>query len=106
MSMSKDEILRKLATKELTVEAASAMLSEMENKTAMHCKASVAGAVSVYGLQRMPVTLYKSQWLRLIAFVPEIEKFMAEQNGSLSTGKDDTRFDAAKAAAKAKYAKS
>ena len=29
-------------------------------------KVSEKGAVSVYGLRRLPVTLYKEQWLKLL----------------------------------------
>jgi hypothetical protein len=36
-------------------------------------KVTEKGGLSIYGLGRFPVTLYKGQWQRLIAFVPEIE---------------------------------
>jgi hypothetical protein len=35
------------------------------------------GALSIYGLGRFPITLYRGQWERLIGFVPEIETFIA-----------------------------
>lgn len=38
-------------------------------------KISEKGAVSVYGLGRFPVTLYRSQWLQLIAMVDTIKAF-------------------------------
>jgi len=38
---------------------------------------SEKGAVSVYGLQRMPVTLYAEQWERLLAFAEDVKKFIA-----------------------------
>ena len=50
----------------------------------MYCKVSQKGALSVYGLQRMPVTLYVEQWERLLAFAGEIKAFADKQNGSLS----------------------
>ena len=34
----------------------------------LYCKVSEKGALSVYGLQRMPVTLYVEQWNRLLDF--------------------------------------
>lgn len=53
------------------------------NKTTSNgIKVSDKGAVSVYGLGRFPVTLYKSQWETLIALVPEITAFI-EANKSL-----------------------
>jgi len=44
-------------------------------------KVSEKGAVSVYGLGRFPVTLYKEQWLKLLGMAEEIQAFIAE-NGS------------------------
>jgi hypothetical protein len=39
-------------------------------------KVSEKGGVSVYGLGRFPVTLYKEQWLKLLAFADEIKSFI------------------------------
>jgi hypothetical protein len=36
---------------------------------------SEKGGVSLYGMGRFPVTLYKEQWLRILASAPEIEAF-------------------------------
>ncbi len=36
----------------------------------LSCKVSEKGGLSVYGLQRMPVTLYVEQWDRLLNFAP------------------------------------
>lgn len=46
-------------------------------------KVSEKGAVSVYGLGRFPVTLYKEQWLKLLAMAEEIKKFIAENESRL-----------------------
>ena len=40
-------------------------------------KVSEKGALSLYGMGQWPVTLYKSQWLRLIDMVPTISEFIA-----------------------------
>ena len=40
-------------------------------------KVSEKGAVSVYGMGRFPVTLYKKQWLRLLEMSDEIRTFIA-----------------------------
>ena len=40
-------------------------------------KVSEKGALSVYGLGRFPVTLYKGQWERLIQALPSLQVFMA-----------------------------
>jgi hypothetical protein len=48
-------------------------------------KVSEKGAVSVYGLGRFPVTLYKEQWARLLAMADEIRAFIRENEGKLKT---------------------
>lgn len=50
----------------------------------LHVRRSTKNAVSVYGLQRMPVTLYAQQWERLLAYAEEIRKFIAEHKAELS----------------------
>jgi len=47
-------------------------------------KVSQKGAVSVYGLGRFPVTLYKGQWERLIGKVEDIKSFIKTNVESLS----------------------
>ena len=51
-------------------------------------KVSQKGAVSLYGMGRFPVTLYKEQWLKLLGFSEEIKSFI-EQNDSLLKTKGD-----------------
>ncbi len=46
-------------------------------------KVSQKGAVSVYGLGRFPVTLYKEQWARLLDMADEIRAFIAENDAQL-----------------------
>ena len=48
-------------------------------------KVSEKGGVSVYGLGRFPVTLYKEQWLRLLDMAGEIRKFIEANNDNLKT---------------------
>ena len=48
-------------------------------------KVSEKGALSVYGMGRFPVTLYKEQWLRLLAMADEIQAFIAANEGSLKS---------------------
>ncbi len=48
-------------------------------------RVSEKGAVSVYGLGRFPVTLYKEQWLKLLDMTEEIRRFIAENEGNLKT---------------------
>jgi hypothetical protein len=46
-------------------------------------KVSEKGAVSVYGMGRFPVTLYKEQWEKLLAMSDEIKGFIAENKDRL-----------------------
>ena len=49
----------------------------------LNLKVSTKGVLSLYGLQRMPVTLYVEQWLRLLAIAEEIRQFAKEHDGQL-----------------------
>ena len=51
-------------------------------------KVSGKGAVSVYGLQRFPITLYREQWLRLLDMGDEIRQFIGEHVAELKTKED------------------
>ena len=46
-------------------------------------KVSEKGALSVYGMGRFPVTLYKEQWLRLLNMSEEIRAFVADNEAQL-----------------------
>jgi hypothetical protein len=50
-------------------------------------KVSEKGGVSVYGLGRFPVTLYKEQWAKLLATGDQIKSFI-EQNDHLLKKKE------------------
>ena len=48
-------------------------------------KVSEKGALSVYGMGRFPVTLYKEQWLRLLTMADDIKSFIEANNERLKT---------------------
>jgi len=48
-------------------------------------KVSEKGALSVYGMGRFPVTLYKEQWLRLLAMAEDIKAFIEANNDNLKS---------------------
>lgn len=52
---------------------------------ALSMKVSEKGALSVYGMGRFPVTLYKEQWLKLLGVADELKKFIAENDSRLKT---------------------
>jgi hypothetical protein len=51
----------------------------------LRLKVSEKGAVSVYGMGRFPVTLYKEQWLKLLDMSDEIRAFIAANEAQLKT---------------------
>ena len=82
--MKKQEILEKLKAGEIEIDEATRLLEQAdERRPGMYCKVSQKGGISVYGLQRMPVTLYVEQWERLLGFGDEIREFIAEHEGEL-----------------------
>jgi hypothetical protein len=46
-------------------------------------KVSTKGAVSVYGLGRFPVTLYKEQWTKLLDMADDIRSFIRDNETML-----------------------
>ena len=52
-------------------------------------KVSEKGGVSVYGLGRFPVTLYKEQWAKLLDMAEEIRAFIKENEAKLKTKGDE-----------------
>lgn len=82
--MNKDEILEKLAAGDLSVDEAKKLMAEVEPKRGtLYCKVSEKGGLSVYGLQRMPVTLYVEQWGRLLDFADDIRSFIKDNDARL-----------------------
>jgi hypothetical protein len=49
----------------------------------MSLKVSEKGALSVYGLGRFPVTLYREQWEKLLGMADQIRQFILENDSSL-----------------------
>lgn len=48
-------------------------------------KVSEKGGLSVYGLGRFPITLYKEQWTRLLDLAEEIREFLRTHDSELKT---------------------
>jgi hypothetical protein len=68
------------------VERLRAENDRLKQKTAgrpVSLKVSEKGGVSVYGLGRFPVTLYKEQWIKLLDLGDEIREFIRANEGSL-----------------------
>ena len=54
-----------------------------KNSKEISLKVSQKGAVSLYGLGRWPVTLYKSQWLRVAKDIDKVVDFIEEHKDEL-----------------------
>ena len=51
--------------------------------TGIRLKVSEKGAVSIYGMGRFPVTLYKEQWLKLLDMSDDIRAFIVANEAQL-----------------------
>jgi hypothetical protein len=54
-----------------------------KDKSGLTLKVSEKGALSLYGMGRFPVTLYKEQWHRILASAADIEAFIRENDSKL-----------------------
>jgi hypothetical protein len=68
---------------QLQVEIAA--LKAKQNNGQLKMKVSEKGALSIYGLQRFPITLYSEQWSRLLAAKGDIEALIEAHKAELST---------------------
>jgi hypothetical protein len=50
---------------------------------ALSLKVSEKGALSVYGMGRFPVTLYREQWEKLLAMSDQIREFIQQNDQAL-----------------------
>lgn len=84
------------ATHEPTIAELMAQLAELKKQNEELAAAAAArasatftvklsdkGGLSVYGLGRFPVTLYKAQWLRLIANIQMVADFIKAHSSEL-----------------------
>lgn len=82
---------------EQTVETAEQKIARLEAENArlkaaangpLKLKISEKGALSIYGLGRFPVTLYKKQWIRLLSQAKTIADFIRENETALKDKSD------------------
>lgn len=64
-------------------DAKAATESKKKKGIGVNFKVSAKGAVSVYGLGRFPVTLYREQWLRLLERTDDLRRFLDEHADEL-----------------------
>ena len=78
--MSHDEIMKELER----LQAENTALKSSKTKS-LSLKVSEKGGVSVYGLGRFPVTLYKEQWEKLLGMTEDIKAFLIANESQLKT---------------------
>ena len=59
-----------------------------QQASTLRLKVIAKGALSVYGLGRFPVTLYKEQWARLLDAVDDLRAFLADHDSELKAKSD------------------
>lgn len=95
--------LNNLNDLEAQIAALKAQAAEIKKvvKTIPRLKVSQKGAISVYGLQRMPVTLYAGQWERIIELVNSgvFADFIEQNEATLTRKGEDPKSEAAPTAA-------
>ena len=75
---TEDDLKAEVAKLKAEMEALKARTSK-----GISLKVSEKGAVSVYGMGRFPVTLYKEQWLKLLDMNEDLRRFIAENDSKL-----------------------
>ncbi len=84
--MTDETVEQKLARLEAENQALREQ-TEKKNNSQMRLKVSEKGGLSLYGLGRFPVTLYKEQWGRLLDYTDEIRSFLKENDALLKAKK-------------------
>lgn len=68
----------------LRAENAALKAAALAPKPSGQIRVSAKGAVSVYSLGVWPVTLYGSQWAKLITMMPAIQQFLKDNADKLA----------------------
>lgn len=76
------EMARKLAAAEAALAEAKASAKGAPRKVT--CKVTEKGGLSAYGMGRFPITLYKSQWQKLIAEIDTVKAALIENDHLLT----------------------
>lgn len=62
-----------------------ALKNKKTSSGTLSMKVSEKGALSIYGMGRFPITLYKEQWLKLLTITEDIKKFIKDHESQLKT---------------------
>jgi hypothetical protein len=67
------------------LKAENESLKKTKKPGTLSMKVSEKGALSIYGMGRFPVTLYKEQWLKLLSIADDIKQFIEDNDHALKT---------------------
>jgi hypothetical protein len=79
--MAEESVEEKLARLEAENQALKKQVDRKPGE--LRLKVSEKGGLSIYGLGRFPVTLYKEQWSRLLDHADEIREFLKSNDQQL-----------------------
>ena len=79
--MAEETVEQKLARLEAENRALKEQVQRKPGQLSL--KVSEKGGLSIYGLGRFPVTLYKEQWVRLLDYADEIKAFLKANDQQL-----------------------
>jgi enamine deaminase RidA (YjgF/YER057c/UK114 family) len=77
------DILVEIEAEAIVTSAPAAGAAARGAKGGLTFKVSEKGALSIYGMGRFPVTLYKEQWTRLLDVAGDIRAFLQENDAQL-----------------------
>lgn len=83
--MTEAQVLADLGAGKINAKQAAVLLEKAREKP-LKIKISEKGGISVYNLQRFPVTLYGPQWERVATVMPEILALAAEIKAASEEG--------------------
>jgi hypothetical protein len=82
------EAIRKMKPEEIQ---AALLAAQAANQGKITLRVSAKGALSVYGLQQFPVTLYREQWVRLLDKADEIKGFIMAHSAAQPDVESDVK---------------
>jgi len=80
------KILENLKNGKCTIEDAQELLEQLKQNKTVSFKVSPKGAISFYGIRRMPITLYLQELDQIVSIsnTEEFKKFVVQNDGKLS----------------------
>lgn len=86
MTINISDMTREQAIEQMQAMQAQILKMKEDSRRKLSCKVSEKGGVSIYGMGRFPVSLYRSQWEALIPFIKSgaVERFIEDNSNLLA----------------------